>query len=808
MSTFGSKNLQAKFLFGLTAIVLLLGVFLAGGLYFYLRSLLDSQVKDKAALVFSQVSSVQKYVRDTLRPKMFATLPEGEFVIEAMSSSYISRAIMDRLNLPSSEYLYRRVAENARNPMYEINDEERSLLDYFRDNPHEEFWVGYRKVDGKKCFTKARPVVFQQSCLTCHGVPDDSPTVLIERYGRDRGFGHTLSSTDGLVVVGVPVEGAVNKIHEAMIGYVALYGGGMVVFFAIVRLFFNRLVMQNLERLTDKFRTLFHEEAEFGIMKKLEEGDEIEEVVQGLEELGDHLHEVHYQLRQHTENLEHLVEVRTHELKWEADERSSDVSLFVQLLNGLNKSQSRQEMWLYSLPLIAQRFKTREVSFLCMLESQSFYTWPLDSPKPELPPNWKDIMVDGKPYYTDNKAYIPVAASIKSSEGILCLNWDKETRNKEQDRNVMRALGQQLGIAMENLSALYNLLRQKEMLQGIVEGISDPLLLMDGACTVVLANEAARSLSRSFGASISDGYCPGLFKRGGVLHSCPLPEALEGGTTMSQEVETSDGRFFSINVFPVAEGVAEKGRGVVYIRDVTQDKKMLDTMQQSEKLATVGQLAAGLAHEMNNPLGVIKCYAELLKGAEVGSEVTSDAEIILKHVSQAQQVLQDLLNFARPKRMEPVRLDIGKIVTHSINVFRIQAEKKGVEVSRKVDETLPPIIANEHFVEQILANLLKNALDAVNANTGRIQVEATQDSELDMIVIRVADNGPGIPEEDIRSLFDPFFTTKEVGKGTGLGLTVVYGLVQEMGGSILIENAGGVVCTVHLPIDNQEKERE
>jgi len=808
MGNFGPKNLQAKFLVGLGTIVFLLGLFFASSLYFHLSSLLDTQVKDKADLVLSQVSSVQGYVREILRPKMYDTLPEGEFVIEAMSSSYISRAVMDRLNLKHSEYYYRRVADNARNPLFEINDSERELLTYFRENPGKEYWEGYRKVDGKEFFVKARPVEFKKSCMTCHGVPENSPPVLLERYGTERGFGHTLGDIAGLVVVGVPIDGAVGKIRDATIGYAALYGGGMLLFFALVQMFFNRLIMTNLHRLTDKFRKLFHEDEELGFMEKLENVDEIEEVVQGLEELGDHVHEMNYQLRQHSENLEQMVEVRTGELKLEAEERRSDVGLFVQLLDGLNRSHTRRQMWQHSLPLIVQRFRASQGAFICMLASQTYYTWPEGTPKPELPPNWKEIITEVEPYYEPGKAYIPVWASDASSEGILCLIWDEGTIITNQDRNVLRALGQQLGIAMENLAALHNLLRQKDMLQAIVEGISDPLLLMDGVCGVVLANEAARSLCTSFGGAVADTACSALFRQGGMFENCPLKSSLEHGETMVREVQTKDGRSFSINVFPVAEGASEEARGVVYVRDVTQEKQMLASMQQSEKLATVGQLAAGLAHEINNPLGVIKCYAELLRGAESRQEISSDAEIIIKHASQAENVLQDLLNFARPKQSEPISLDVGKVVGDAINIFRVQAEKKGVEVVPEVEPNLPFIVTNEQSVEQILANLLKNALDAVAKKTGHITVSAQYKSVPNTIDIRVADNGPGIPEGDMLKLFDPFFSTKEVGKGTGLGLAVVYGLAQEIGGTIEMENDNGAVFTVHLPVNSDSTRSE
>ncbi|CCH49274.1 c-type heme family protein [Pseudodesulfovibrio piezophilus] len=805
MSVFGPKNLQAKFLMGLGAIVLLLGVFFASSLYFHLSSLLDSQVRDKADLVFSQVTSVQSYVREILRPKMYSTLPEGEFVIEAMSSSYISRAIMDRLNVAHSEYYYRRVADNARNPLFETNTNERELLEYFKSHPGEAFWEGNREVEGRDYFVKARPVVFGASCLSCHGVPEDAPPVLLERYGTERGFGHTLGEVAGLVVVGVPLEGALSKIREATAGYALLYGGGMVLFYALVQMFFNRVVMSKLRRVTDRFRILFQEEAELGLIEKLEQGDEIEEVVQGLEELGDHIHGMHYQLRQHSENLEQMVEVRTGELKFEAEERRADVGLFVQLLDGLNKSNSRRQMWEYSLPLVVKRFRAREAGFICMLASQTYYTWPEGTAKPDLPTGWKEILTEVKPYYQPGRAYIPVAASDCSSEGILCLKWDEGARITEQDRNVLRALGQQLGIAMENLAALHNLVRQKDMLQVIVEGISDPLLLMDGACSVVLANEAARALSGSFGGRLDDVSCSALFENGGVFGHCPLHTALELGETLSREVKVEDGRAFSVNVFPVAEGTAEEGRGVVYVRDVTQEKQMLASMQQSEKLATVGQLAAGLAHEINNPLGVIKCYAELIKDGESSETLSSDVDVIIKHATQAENVLQDLLNFARPKQNLPGRVDMGRVIENAVNIFRVQAEKKGVSVHRSMVEGIPSIAVNEQSVEQILANLLKNSLDAVESDTGRIDVSADYDSSADIIILSVSDNGPGIREADQGKVFDPFFSTKEVGKGTGLGLAVVYGLAHELGGTIEVKNLSGAVFTLRLPVNRSDK---
>ncbi|MEF2144536.1 MAG: DUF3365 domain-containing protein [Desulfovibrionaceae bacterium] len=798
MSRLLPHRLQAKFLLGLGTIVLVLGVFFAASLYFHLSSLLQTQVREKADLVLGQVDAVQAYVRETLRPKMYEVLGD-QFIIEAMSTSFVSHAVMDRFNVESAEYHYRRVAENARNPKSEIDDSERDLLEYFRANRDAPFWSGQRKINGAEHFVKARPVTFKGSCLHCHGVAEDSPPELLERYGSERGFGHIAGAVDGIVLVGVPVERSVAMIREATVGYVGLYATGVIMFFTVIQFFFNRLVVHNLKRLTDKFRTLFQDQAEITVLEKLGSEDEIEEIVQGMEELGDHLHSVQQQLKAHSGNLEQMVEERTSELTHEAQERRADVRLFVQLVDGLNRSSSRRELWSVALPLVARRFGALEASFACMLTQTTFYSWPSTDKRPEMPEDWKEIMMEVRPRFEPTLAYIPVTSSDAAAEGLLILSWPPGRVLKEQDRDVLRALGQQLGIAMENLTALHNLLRQKDMLQAIVEGISDPLLLMDASCGVVLVNEAARALAATFGDGENTD-CSQLFARGGVLEDCPLRGALEQGQAQTREARTQDGRTFSINIYPVTEGGGEQTRVVVYIREITQEKRMLSSMQRSEKLATVGRLAAGLAHEINNPLGVIKCYAELLRNSDLGEQQRQDLQVILKHAGQAQNVLQDLLNFARPKQAQPVPLDLAAMVREAARIFQVQAEKKGALVDVSAAPGLPLLTAHPQHLEQILANLFSNALDAVEPGQGRINVriDVTPNNG---ILLRVADNGPGIPEENARRLFDPFFTTKEMGQGTGLGLAIVYGIVVEMGGRIEVENNGGAVFTIHLPVN-------
>jgi signal transduction histidine kinase len=238
----------------------------------------------------------------------------------------------------------------------------------------------------------------------------------------------------------------------------------------------------------------------------------------------------------------------------------------------------------------------------------------------------------------------------------------------------------------------------------------------------------------------------------------------------------------------------------VAIQEDTDRKKMLHQFVQAEKMGTVGKLAAGLAHELNNPLGVILCYAELLKRTLNNDQHRADIEVIIKHTSQAQAVLLDLLNFARPKVSTHRETVIGDVVESVTGVFRVQAAKKGVTLSCHRTDGGKVVRVEPQVVEHIVLNLLLNALDALPEEGGTITVHITCDLEQRGLRLTVTDNGSGIDPAILPSIFDPFFTTKDVGRGTGLGLSLCYGMVRTHRGEIEVQSRPGcTVFTVQLP---------
>lgn len=234
---------------------------------------------------------------------------------------------------------------------------------------------------------------------------------------------------------------------------------------------------------------------------------------------------------------------------------------------------------------------------------------------------------------------------------------------------------------------------------------------------------------------------------------------------------------------------------------------------QSDKMAALGKMAAGIAHEINNPLAVIGEKAgwmrdlleeESFRESENFNEYVKSLDKIEDHVERARKITHNMLGFAR--RMEP-RLDdvdINSVLNQTLDLLENHARINNIEIQKDLQAGLPIIASNQSQLQQVFLNLINNAIDAI-VKDGRIDIASRQlDSN---IVVHIKDNGPGIPEEYRNRIFDPFFTTKQAGKGTGLGLSVSYSIIEKLGGHITFESAPlkGCTFTVILPIVIPEK---
>ena len=258
---------------------------------------------------------------------------------------------------------------------------------------------------------------------------------------------------------------------------------------------------------------------------------------------------------------------------------------------------------------------------------------------------------------------------------------------------------------------------------------------------------------------------------------------------------------FSVNLSPMRDDQGAITSIVVVMSDITDAAILQAKLMHAEKMAAVGQLVSGVAHEVNNPLTAILGFADLLmENPEMPDSARKDLRVILQEAQRTKQIVQNLLSFARqmPPQRKPVQ--VNAILRRTVQLRAYDFHSRGVEVVEQLDEQLYPVIGDAHQLQQVFLNILNNAYDAVR-DTGRAaRIEIRTGNRGNLVEISFRDNGHGISNPE--RIFDPFFTTKEIGKGTGLGLSICYGIVREHGGEIACHNNSdgqGATFIVRLP---------
>jgi PAS domain S-box-containing protein len=270
------------------------------------------------------------------------------------------------------------------------------------------------------------------------------------------------------------------------------------------------------------------------------------------------------------------------------------------------------------------------------------------------------------------------------------------------------------------------------------------------------------------------------------------------------QVLRADGRAgqFSVNLSPMRDEQTHVSSIVVVMSDVTDAASLQSKLMHAEKMAAVGQLVSGVAHEVNNPLTAILGFADLLmENSELPESARKDLRVILQEAQRTKQIVQNLLSFARqmPPQRKPVQLN--PILKRTIQLRSYDLQSRGVSVTERFQDHLPFVVGDSHQLQQVFLNILNNAYDAVREAMQAPRIEISTSCTGTFVEVSFRDNGPGVSQPD--RIFDPFFTTKQVGEGTGLGLSICYGIVKEHGGDILCSNNvgdHGATFTVRLPV--------
>ncbi len=354
--------------------------------------------------------------------------------------------------------------------------------------------------------------------------------------------------------------------------------------------------------------------------------------------------------------------------------------------------------------------------------------------------------------------------------------------------------------------------KKRREVQAVLDGITDLMAVLTDDLKIQRVNHVFDDWFP--GVDPIGQYCYKIFRgRDSICDNCPVIRALDrDGIVKDLVIYKVDGKFrhFKIIASPLASGPTGERQILLSKRDVTLDKEFQAQFYQAEKMATIGTLAAGVAHEINNPLTAISGFAEGLRrridrirnGVEpdVIEDFDEYTETIINECLRCRDIVQTLLTFSRPVASSLCPVDMNKCVLDTLFILKHHfKEHHNVTIKTNLGHELPPIIGDESQLKQVIINLVTNAFDATGED-GVIEIRTVPNEErgVDLIVV---DSGSGIPLEIKDKLFEPFFTTKPVGKGIGVGLSTCFTIVNNHGGKIDVtsDEGKGAAFRVTLP---------
>jgi PAS domain S-box-containing protein len=638
-------TVKTQFRIGTACILLLFCGGAALAEYFYLKDRVIKCVYKETEIYIGIAEATRTYIKDKARPVLTKLLPEGSFIPEAMSTSFVGREIMGRFHKRFPEFIYKRAAKNPRNSINKADEFEMDMLRWFTEHPGSNQWSGMIRKREKSYYVRMMAIRAETGCLTCHGAFQDAPKTLREIYGSKGGYGYKAGDIVAADSIYIPVDVAFARIKRIALSVFIIACVSLFCLFGLFYLLFNRTIIADLKGMLSAFRGISGKDLKSPEDNPAESTDEIEQLKNAFENAAIDLKQVHDRLKTSESKYRRLFEA------------------------------------------------SQDTIFICNVQAE-----------------------------------------------------------------------------------------------------------------IVEINEAGIKLfgfrDRSEALSIESFHS--LFNNAGEWVSI-LKDLQEKGFVKDYETQMKDSSGSMMQVLITANlWVDENGRQCGFegtIRDITGKRRIEKQLSQTEKLASIGQLAAGVAHEINNPLGVIKCYSNLIeKNSKPDTQLFQDLKIIKKHTEQCKSVVESLLNFARISEPKKEKTDIHECIEEILSMIKREILKEKISVIREFAGDIPFIIVDIQKMKQVFMNLLMNAIQAIEQE-GDITVRTTFRRKGNVVAIEVEDTGYGISESYINKIFDPFFTTKTAEKGTGLGLAVIYGIVKQHGGEIEVKSSpgNGSIFTILLP---------
>jgi len=345
---------------------------------------------------------------------------------------------------------------------------------------------------------------------------------------------------------------------------------------------------------------------------------------------------------------------------------------------------------------------------------------------------------------------------------------------------------------------------QKELIDRILSTLPAAVLVTDEHNNVLLANRA---------------YYDGFKLRPAQVEDRPICEILPVEELLKAISSASTGREPQVQLefkyvledaerIVVAQVLAMKNRrALIILNDITEERGQQQKLHLADRLASIGEMAAGISHELNNPLTNILLMSQLLIEDEIPDAVKEELQLINKEARRASNVVKNMLTFARKRDAVKQPSQVNSIIADVIKLRAYEHRVNNIEVAMDLDAGLPDILVDYFQIQQVFLNIILNAEQVMIETSGKGKLTVTSERRNGNVSIKFADNGPGIKDGNLDHIFDPFFTTKEVGKGTGLGLSICYGIIRSHNGRIYAESelGKGATFTVELPVFTKQR---
>ncbi|MGE5300184.1 MAG: ATP-binding protein, partial [Acidobacteriota bacterium] len=406
--------------------------------------------------------------------------------------------------------------------------------------------------------------------------------------------------------------------------------------------------------------------------------------------------------------------------------------------------------------------------------------------------------------------------------GVFNLDSTNPDQYSEKDLQILLPAAKHISIALENSLLFEEISREKKEWEKTFDAITDMVWIEDGGQRVIRANQTLLAETGFSSVEIAGKWCWQILDKVGVgAVECLCADTISCKRPSFRELKGSGGGIFHFWAYPLIDEEGRLYAIVHYLKDVTEQKRLEQQLIRSDRLASLGTLVAGIAHEINNPLGIIAGYSEaLIDRAKDKALLDNPAfedfpeylDTIHKEIFRCKNILRSLLDFARPSHGTFREIDINELIKEVILLVNHKAKRLSHRIEFRLNRDLPKIYADPGSLRQLFMNIIINSIyytperGSITISTGPDWDSQSETPSPCRIKVSVSDSGAGIPPDILDKVFNPFFTTKPVGEGTGLGLAISHKIVEEHGGTIDVESEvdRGTTFIISLPANARD----